>query len=464
MAIPMVIMTSSRALMDVADYVMITGLRLPEAQAAMLPAQTIMWSYIVMGIGLVSVVNTFASQALGRGDPKLCSAYGWQSLYIAVALGLLGVAVRPLLPALIGWFGHDAGVQAMELAYTRVALLTTAPTIASYGLAWFFVGVHRPWTATWSAIEANVVNIVVSYVLIYGYLGFTAHGIAGAAWGTFAAVSYRAIRLSLTMLTPAMACGFDTRRTWRLAWRPLRDLLRVGIPCSVQWICDVTVWAIFVNVLIGSKFGTAHLIATNSAWQYMRIAFLPTMGVGQALTALVGRSIGARLPDRAMRETRMALIVTLAYMGTLSTLYTLFGGWLIARFNADPEVVRIGRTIMYCAACFQLFDAIAITYNSALRGAGDTFVPSLFFIISNWLIIVGGGSLMVRFYPSLGSLGPWLAASLLITIAGVFHLWRWRSLAWMRIDLFAGGAEGKTTNAPNTGEDSSGTVVATDTV
>ena len=91
---------------------------------------------------------------------------------------------------------------------------------------------------------------------------------------------------------------------------------------------------------------------------------------------------------------------------------------------------------MLCAAVFQVFDAVAIAYSAALRGAGDTFVPSVFYIVSHWVIIVGGGWFMVTAFPQLGSLGPWLAASGLIVATGVFMWFRWHSRAWMKIDLF----------------------------
>ena len=448
MSIPVVITTSSRAFMDIVDYVMITRLELAEAQAAILPAQIIMWSYIIVGMGIAAMVNTFASQALGAKRYRECSAYGWQAIYVAIVFGVIGVALRPMLPALIAACGHAPGVQALELAYAQIALLTAGPTIAAYGLGSFFIGVHRPWVTMWTAIEANVVNIAVSFVLIFGHLGFEPMGIAGAAWGTLAAVSYRTIRLLLTLVAPAAARKFHSRCTWRPSWACLKGLLRVGLPCSLQWLCDVVVWAIFVNVLVGAKFGTVHLIATNTAWQFMRVAFLPTLGVGQALTALVGKSIGAGDPKRAIRETRFAALITIAYMGTLSLLYWLKGPALIRLFNADPQVVEIGTTIMLCAAVFQLFDAIGITYNAALRGAGDTFVPSMFFIVSNWLIIVGCGWCVATYYPQWGSLGPWVAASGLIVITGVFLWFRWHSRAWMRIDLLR-TAPAKTTQRPN---------------
>lgn len=435
LTVPMVITFSSRAVMDIVDYMMITGLGDPHAQAALLPAQMAIWTYLILGLGIVSLVSTFASQSLGRDRPEEGSIYAWQAVYVAVVFGVVGLALQPVVQGIIHRFGHEPGVQALELTYSRIALHSAAPTIAAYGLGWFFVGVHRPWTTMWSAIEANVVNTAVSYVLIFGHLGFEPMGIAGAAWGTVAAVTYRSVRLILTMLAPRAAAMYNARQTWRFSWTHMRNLVRIGLPCGLQWLCDVAVWTIFVNLLIGAKFGTVELIATNIAWQFMRLAFLPALGVGQALTALVGKSIGAGDPERAMRETRIGTLIALGYMVFLSLVYTLFAAPLIGLFSDDPAVVSAGRKIMYCAACFQLFDAVAICYTSSLRGAGDTFVPSVFFIISNWLIIVGGGWFVVTWFPELEALGPWLAASSLIMITATFLWWRWHRRSWMNIDL-----------------------------
>lgn len=438
MAIPVVILTSSRALMDIIDYILITKLPTDDAQAAILPAQILMWSYIVLGLGIVSMVNTFAAQSLGRKEYPECSAYAWQSVYLGIVFGLIGLAMIPYVPWLVYWIGHEPRVQAAEIAYLRIAMLSVGPTIAADGLGWFFVGVHRPWVTAWTAIEANVVNIAVAWVLIFGKLGFEPMGIAGAAAGTLTAVIYRMLRLAISMWLPTAAAAFATRKMWRPSWRRIEKLLHVGLPCGVQWLTEVIVWAIFVNVLIGAKFGTAHLIATNIAWQYMRIAFMPTIGVGRALSALVGKSIGAGDPNRAIRESRFVAIITLIYMGSLSVVYTVFGHELIALFNDNTEVCSIGAKVMICAGAFQLFDAFSITYGSALRGAGDTFIPSVFFIISHWIVIVGGGWWVATAYPQLGSIGPWIAGAALIAISSLFLWWRWNGRAWMRIDLFRG--------------------------
>ncbi len=435
MAIPMVITTSSRALMDVADYIMITRLELDAAQAAILPAQMIMWSYIVVGLGIVSVVNTFASQCLGKKQYRDCSAYAWQGVYFAALIAVIGLGLRPFLPALINWIGHEPAVRAMEVSYARVALLTPGPTLAAASIGWFFTGIHKPSVSMWSALEANVVNIVVSAVLIFGYGSIEPMGIEGAAWGTFAGVCYRVLRLAATLLSKKINDRYYSRSTWRPCWSKTKDLLRVGFPCGCHWVSEVVVWSLFVTVLIGTKFGMANLIATNTAWQYMRLAFMPTIGVGQALTALVGKSIGSGHPERAIRETRIAAWLTIAYMGSLSVIYLIAGGYLISLFNDQPEVVALGGRIMICAAIFQLFDAIGISYNSALRGAGDTFVPSAFFVVSTWVIIIGGGWTAATLFPELQSLGPWIAASCFIIITSLFLWWRWHSKVWMNIHL-----------------------------
>ena len=441
MAVPVVITTSSRALMDVVDYAMIASLDLEAAQAAILPAQLIMWSYIVMGMGTVSLVSTFASQAMGKGRYRECSGYAWQGVYVAILVGILAVAARPMLPALIALMGHAQGVQDLEIAYTHVALLTTGPTVAAAALGWFFIGIHRPWVTTWSVIDANVINFAVSAVLIFGYLGFEPMGIAGAAWGTLVGVSYRAVRLMFALLLPSVDETFCSRSTWKPSWAKIKQVLRYGLPAGLHWVSEVAVWAIFINILVGAKFGTVHLVATNTAWQYMRIGFMPMLGMSQALTALVGKSIGAGNPERAMRETRYAAILTMTYLGILSTIYVIFRHELIAIFNDDPVVVDIGGGIMTCAAVFQLFDALGITYDGALRGAGDTFVPAVFMVASTWFVLIGVAWWIVGAYPELGSLGPWLAATALIAITAIFLWWRWHSRAWMKINVFAATPE-----------------------
>ena len=436
MAVPMVITTCTRMIMDVTDYFMISQLPGDQAQAALLPAQLFLWSYIVIGMGTVSIVATFVSQALGRDRVADCSAYAWQGLYLAIIFGVLGFGFRPVLPWAVSAVGHEAAVQALELEYCNVAIWSIGPTIAAAALSGFFNGVHHPRVTMWSAVEGIMVNLAVSFCLIFGKLGLPAMGIAGAAAGTVVATCYRCVRLTVTMCVPKFNERFAARRTWPIDRAKLLGILRVGSPQGAQWFSDVVVWMLFVNVLVGRMFGTVHLIATNVAWQYLRISFLPAIGVGMALTALVGKAVGQGDPQRAIRQTRTVLLMVGVYMGMMSIAFLIWRRELIGFFNANPEIVAIGAGVMICAAAFQVFDAMGIIYTSALRGAGDTLWPSVMFVVSHWVILVAGGYSVAVLLPSLGSLGPWIAATILLIICGLLLWWRWHARAWMGIDIF----------------------------
>jgi MATE family multidrug resistance protein len=288
----------------------------------------------------------------------------------------------------------------------------------------------------WSAIEGNFVNAAVGLVLIFGLGGCPRLGIAGAAWGTLAGTVYRTLRLGLTMCGPTCNEQFAGRRTWRPDRRKMRNILRVGAPQGLQWVSDVVVWAIFINVLVGRYFGTVHLIASNVVWQYLRISFMPCLGIGMALTSLVGRAVGRKDPDQAVRLARIAIVGMVAYMGVLSLIYFLGRHTFVAWFNDNPQIVQIGAGVLICAAVFQVFDAMGVGYNSALRGAGDTLWPSVMFVITHWVIIIGGGFAMVWLAPQWGSIGPWIAATVLIVFIGWLLWWRWHSRKWVAIDIF----------------------------
>lgn len=437
MAVPTVITLCSRLLMDLADFLMVGNLpNARDAQAAILPAQITLWTFIVTGLATVSITNTFVSQSCGRGRLSDASAYTWQALYLSLFYGMLGLSLYPLLPHVFAWIGHPPQVQALEWSYARICLFTVGLSVAAEAFSGFFNGLHLPKVTMWSAIEANLLNVVLSLVLIYGWLGFPALGIAGAAWGTLFGVIYRVIRLGVTFGTGHFAAVYRTRAMWRLDRAKLRAIVRTGLPNGLQATSDVCVWMVFITLLTGTKFGQTALVASNVTWQYLRVSFMPTFGVGIAITALVGKAIGNRDHALAERTTRMGVGIIVAYMAALSLAYLFLRYRLIWVFNKDPEVIRIGAQLMICAVVWQVFDGMGIGYHCALKGAGDTLWPSVVSIISHWVIVVGGGYAMARWAPQLGAVGPWAAAAALIILLGFALWWRWRSGAWRRVDLF----------------------------
>jgi MATE family multidrug resistance protein len=108
---------------------------------------------------------------------------------------------------------------------------------------------------------------------------------------------------------------------------------------------------------------------------------------------------------------------------------------LIHVFTQDATVAKLGAQLLIFAGAYQVFDAMYVVYNGALRGAGDTFVPAVVTAALCWGITVGGGYMIARHFPSLGVSGPWIACMLYGIILGVFILMRFRRGAWKAIHL-----------------------------
>jgi MATE family multidrug resistance protein len=115
--------------------------------------------------------------------------------------------------------------------------------------------------------------------------------------------------------------------------------------------------------------------------------------------------------------------------------FLVFRHDLMRFFTDDPRVLAYGGQFFICAAIFQLFDAMYITYSSALRGAGDTFVPALATGLTCWGMIVGAGWLVGFYFPQWGPVGPWAIATIYVFVIGLFMFIRFQRGGWKQIRL-----------------------------
>jgi MATE family multidrug resistance protein len=188
-------------------------------------------------------------------------------------------------------------------------------------------------------------------------------------------------------------------------------------------------------VWVMAQFGTPAMAASNFMFRYLSVSFMPAFGIATAVTALVGRYIGAGRHDLAEHRAHLGFKVAAVYMLLCGVLYVVFRNHLIGLFTQDPEVLRIGAILMVFAGLYQLFDAMYIVYNGALRGAGDTFIPAVATGVLCWTITVFGGYAVAKLWPAFGPTGPWIMATIYGAILGVYLLVRFKRGRWKQINL-----------------------------
>ncbi len=329
----------------------------------------------------------------------------------------------------------------------------------------FFFGLHRAGIIMVAGIVANVFNLYISAVLVFGNapppealgwfgraafaaadaLGIEPMGVKGSAVGTVLATALELAIPLVVFLSPSFAAKYGTRSSWRLSWPHIRDILRLGWPGGLMFGNEMVCWGFFMVYLV-SGFGREHATAGWIAHQYMSLSFMPAVGLSVACTALVGKYQGMKRSDLASHRAWLCIKAAMVYMGLCAVAFVVFRRELVELFvpegsdgDTTARLVTLGSAFMIATAAFQVFDAGAMTISGALRGAGDTVVPGVSQVVGAWVIIVGGGLGMVHFAPRLESLGPWIAAAVYIAALCLFLLWRFLGGRWKSIEVVKTG-------------------------
>lgn len=404
----------------------------PREMAASFPA--IMWFWLPFGLLQVSAgyTSTFVAQYTGAGRPHRVGPAVWQGIHFAVLAGLLMLAMVPAAPLIISLGGHSEALQSLETAYLRCLAFAALPMLIMAAVNGFFSGRGQTWTVLGIEAVGTTVNVVLALVLIFGRAGFPEMGIEGAGWATVAG----------SWASALLAIGLFLRRRYRVefataaGWRPERELfgrlMKYGGPAGIQVFLDVLVFNLFVQMV--GQLGDAAMGATTLTVRLNMIAFLPMMGLGQAVCILVGQRLGADKPDLAEKSAYTGLKWIFSYMSLIALVYLTLPGLIVSVFEGDRDpadfaaVAAIVPGLLVCVAAYSVVDSVNVTFAFALRGAGDTrFVTMATFclawpimVLPTYLVVQSGGSVYWAW---------WFATAHIFAMAACFHL-RFRAGKW----------------------------------
>jgi MATE family multidrug resistance protein len=432
-ALPMIVSTLSWALMMFIDRVFLFW-DSQAAVAASLPAAMVFFAVVCLPLGICGYTNAFVSQYFGAGRPERIGPAVWQGVWVALVAAPLMLAIVPLAPKIFAVADHAADVQELEVEYFVILLYGAGFLLAGEALQGFFTGRGLTLTVMIVTALAAGVNIVLDYLWIFGYGGFPAMHIAGAAWATNVAYAFKAVAFLVLMLRR------DTREhyaTTRCRWdgELASRLLRFGTPSGLQLVCEVLGFTVFMLYL--GRLGETELAATNLAFNISSFAFMPVFGLGIATVTLVGQRLGEDRDDLAARATWSACALAVVYMAILSTFYVVVPDVILSFYfygregPNQAELHAMAVVLLRYVAAYNLLDALGIVLVSALKGAGDArFVM--------WVTLVMAGLLTFASWLAVGPLqaglhGCWWLVVAWVWIVGVVYFIRFRQGRWRQM-------------------------------
>lgn len=425
LAVPLVLAELGWMAMGVVDTIMVGHLRdSAEAIGAVSLGTVLFYLIALFGAGILLGLDTLVSQSFGRGDVEDCHHSLVNSIYVVLVMTPILMAVVWLAIPLMPRFGVNPEVLRLTAPFLKVLLWSTFPLLLYFAFRRYMQGMNLVKPIMFVLITANLVNLVGNWILIYGRFGFPAMGVVGSGWATCISRIYMAVLLF------AYIIYYDWRHKTKLRnvdfgldLSRIRELLRLGSPAAAQMSIEVGIFAL-ATVVIG-RLQPAALAAHQIALNVASISYMVPLGISSAAAVRVGQAIGRRDPDAAARAGWAALVLGVGFMSCAAISFVVFPDFIVRIYTADPEVMKIGITLLAVAAIFQLFDGIQIVASGALRGAGETKIPMLAYGIAYWLIGLPLGYYFC-FDRGWGATGVWRGLCIALILIGSFLLAVWR--------------------------------------
>lgn len=280
-------------------------------------------------------------------------------------------------------------------------------------------------------VSANLVNVLVNWLLIFGNWGFPALGVEGAGWATLLSRVYMFAVLLVFVVYKERVEPTGLLRAARGIDGPLiRLLLALGLPVALQLTAEYGVFAMATALI--ARIDTVSLAAHQIVLNVASVCFMVPLGVSSAGAVRVGQAVGSKDATGAAVSGWTAIALGAAFMLCSSVALFVAPEFILRIFTTDRSIFAIGVPLLFLAATFQFFDGVQVTAGGVLRGIGNTRTPMFANLVGHWLLGLPVGALLC-FGLGWQSFGIWAGLSIGLIFVSIILLHAWRK-ATRRLD------------------------------
>ena len=380
LAIPMMLELVMESTFGLVDIYFVGKLGPPAIATVGLTGSLIILEFaIVMGLSMGTTATV--ARRIGEGDSDAAGLAAWQAI-LAGLMGAVPVSIAGyiLAPDMLRWMGATEAIEAGYL-YTAV-LFAGSPTIFLIFLNnAIFRGAGNAVEAMRALWFANLLNIVLDPLLIFGIGPFPELGLMGAAIATTigrgAGVVYQ-----LAILSSGKTRVRMTRGSMRWHGPTFWNILRVSFTGMVQFFVATAAWLGLTRII--SLFGETVLAGYTLSLRLIHVAILPSWGVSNATATLVGQNLGAERPDRAERAVLLTGLLNFAMLSGIALGFWAFAEPMVGAFTSDGAVIATGTQSLKILSTGYIFAGFSMVFGQAFNGAGDTATPAWVNFLCYW--------------------------------------------------------------------------------
>ena len=434
LAAPVMLGMLGHTFVSFVDNIMVGQMGTAELAAVSL-GNSFMFIAMSIGIGFSTAITPLIAEADSSDNIKQAKATYKSGLFLCTTLGIILFSGVYFSKPLMYLMKQPKEVVELAIPYLDLVSFSLIPLVIFQAIKQFSDGMSMTKYPMYAALIANVINIVLNYLLIFGKFGFPEMGIIGAAYGTL--ISRVVMVLYLWLLLRYKERSAQIVRNIKffvLDILTIKKIVNIGSLSAMQMFFEVAIFtaAVWLSGLLGKNPQAANQIALNLS----SMTFMVATGLSVAAMIRVGNQKGLRDYKELRRIAFSIFLLGVLLAMFFALLFFIFHKSLpmiyvdlsdTANYIDNMEVVSIASKLLLAAAFFQISDSIQVVFLGALRGIQDVKIPTILTFISYWVV-----GFPVSYYlgseEMYGSFGIWLGLLAGLTTASVLLFIRFNSL------------------------------------
>lgn len=426
LAIPMILEMLMESLFAVVDVYFVEKVSTNAVATVGLTESVAMLIYSI-AIGISTAATALVARRIGEKNPEAAARAAEQIILIGVVSGILiGIVGFIFAADILALMGATPELINEGVGYTRIFLGSNVVILLLFLLNGIFRGAGNPFLAMKSLWLANLLNIVLDPILIFGFGPIPAFGLEGAAMATLIGRSAGVI-YQLYLLIGKSGIIRITSKIFIWNWNLIKKIIDVGSGATSQFLIASASWIFLMRII--SEFGSEAVAGYTIAIRILVFTILPSWGLANAAATLVGQNLGANLPDRAEESGWVVGRYNTYFLLIVSILYFIFAPELMHIFTSEPKILAEGIKCLRIISVGYVFFSYGMVLSQAFNGAGDTYTPTIMNLICFWAVEIPLAYILA-FLLDLGPSGVYISICVSESLLAFMAIYLFRKGKW----------------------------------
>ncbi|WP_075602024.1 MATE family efflux transporter [Saccharicrinis aurantiacus] len=424
LGLPVVLAQLGQITVGIADNMMIGHIpgNSTDPLAAASFANTLFTLTILFGTGFSYIITPLIGNAFGQNKPQKIPTLFANGLASNAIVGVALTILLFILSKFMGSMGQPPQIIDMARQYMFILMASILPMMGFFAFKQYAEGIGNTKVSMLITIAANLINVAVNYLLIYGKLGFPELGLLGAGIGTLISRIFMLLAAMWWFYrTPSLKKHLPSIAQVNITLAGMKPFFRMGLASGGQIVMESSAFALSTVMMgwLGAQGLAAHQIGISIS----TLGFMVYQGIGAATTIRISQLKGGR-NITGMRNTMAASVhILLLMVICMGSFFFLSRHWLPSLFTTNAEVINLASQFLIVLAIYQLPDALMLIYGFALRGLADVLVPALITLVSLFAISLSV-SYLSAFVWGYNEIGIWFGFPLGLSAGAILLIWR----------------------------------------